>query len=340
MNPQYDNALLGILQHEGKIEKFLDVVFGFLMRRTDFYHVMTSDQKKLGFPPGVNFRMVAHAYEKYKNTFEQYEHQRAIISDAKAKAAPKVKEAIASSCELTKSHEAKRESTTVASASANSLPQQHSPKISGQGETGDANADNDSAPSVYQADPDCYNGARCDRYTWSQTIKDIDIKVKVPSSVKTAKDLKVVIERKNIRIMIRKEGGEPTYFDGTLCWDIHKDEAMWTLHPKENHIHFCLDKVQERWWEAAFEGEDKINTRKIDCSRPMHELDEEAQAKIQQLLYDEQCKRRGLPTSEQQKVQKMLSEAWNKEGSPFQGTDFDPSKICISTLDSSSGPAT
>lgn len=65
-------------------------------------------------------------------------------------------------------------------------------------------------------------------------------------------------------------------------------------------IQLCLDKVQERWWEAAFDGEDKLNTRKIDCSRPMHELDDEAQAKIQQLMYDEQRKRQGLLTSEQE----------------------------------------
>lgn len=29
----YDSALLGILQHEGQIAKFLDVVLGFLYRR-------------------------------------------------------------------------------------------------------------------------------------------------------------------------------------------------------------------------------------------------------------------------------------------------------------------
>lgn len=61
-----------------------------------------------------------------------------------------------------------------------------------------------------------------------------------------------------------------------------------------------LDKVQERWWESSFEGETKINTQKIDCSRPMHELDDEAQAKIQQLMYDEHQKQLGLPTSEEQ----------------------------------------
>ncbi|VDP89997.1 unnamed protein product [Echinostoma caproni] len=199
-------------------------------------------------------------------------------------------------------------------------------------------ADDDTVPAVYQADPDCYNGAVRDQYTWSQTIKDVDIKVQVPSFVKTAKDLKVTVERKQIRIVLKVGGEEKPYFNRKLCWEIQKDEAMWTLHPKENQIHFCLDKAQERWWEAAFEGEDKINTRKIDCSRPMHELDEEAQAKIQQLMYDEQCKRQGLPTSEQQKIQKMLSHAWNQEGSPFQGTPFDPSKLNISSSGASLDP--
>lgn len=33
MEDKYDSALLGILQHEGKIERFLDAMLGFLYRR-------------------------------------------------------------------------------------------------------------------------------------------------------------------------------------------------------------------------------------------------------------------------------------------------------------------
>ena len=35
MEERYDTALLGILQNEGKVEKFLDVILGFLYRRYD-----------------------------------------------------------------------------------------------------------------------------------------------------------------------------------------------------------------------------------------------------------------------------------------------------------------
>ncbi|KAF8571346.1 hypothetical protein P879_00079 [Paragonimus westermani] len=337
MEAKYDSALLGILQHEGKIEKFLDVVFGFLMRRTDFYHIMTPDQKKLGFPPGVSLRMVVRAFERYKTMFENYEEQRreAANSAVANKAAAHSKGITAryftylldSDTPVNSSKETLETGQTDAPP-VSTLEVQSTESIKPE-ILPNTDRDADDTPGVYQADPECYNGAIRDCYTWSQSIKDVDINIKVPPVVKTGKDLKVVVDRKRVRVFIKSDGTEQTYFDRSLCWDVVKDEAVWTLQPKESQVHLCLDKVQERWWEAAFEGEDKINTRKIDCSRPMHELDEEAQAKIHQLMYDEQRKRQGLPTSEQQKVHDMLAKAWDQEGSPFRGTPFDPSKINI-----------
>ncbi|VDN12380.1 unnamed protein product [Dibothriocephalus latus] len=88
-----------------------------------------------------------------------------------------------------------------------------------------------------------------------------------------------------------------------------------------------LDKVNELWWEAAFVDEERIDVQEIDCSRPMHELDEESQAKIAQMLFDQEQKRLGLPTSEEQKIQDILKGAWNKDGSPFKGTAYDPNLV-------------
>ncbi len=60
-----------------------------------------------------------------------------------------------------------------------------------------------------------------------------------------------------------------------------------------------LEKIDDYWWEAAFVGEDKIDVQEIDCSRPMHELDDETQSKIAQMLFDQEQKRKGLPTTEE-----------------------------------------
>ena len=111
----------------------------------------------------------------------------------------------------------------------------------------------------------------------------------------------------------------------------------------------CLEKVQERWWEALLEGEEQISVREIDASRPMTDLDDEAQSKIQEMMYNEQQKRLGKPQSHEQvgflkissdlnivltsvwfqKVHDMLKQAWDAEGSPFKGQPFDPSKLNV-----------
>ena len=54
----YDSALMGILQSCGKLQPFLDAVFSFLARRTDFYILMKHERARMGFPPGVAENMV------------------------------------------------------------------------------------------------------------------------------------------------------------------------------------------------------------------------------------------------------------------------------------------
>ena len=59
-NGVYDHALLAILQNCVKLPNFLDAIFSFLARRTDFYVIMKHDRAKMGFPPGVAESMVAN----------------------------------------------------------------------------------------------------------------------------------------------------------------------------------------------------------------------------------------------------------------------------------------
>lgn len=54
----YDQMFLNILQKEGKIELFLDSVFSFLYRKTDFFRFATKENPKIGFRPGDANRLV------------------------------------------------------------------------------------------------------------------------------------------------------------------------------------------------------------------------------------------------------------------------------------------
>ncbi|XP_045213540.1 nudC domain-containing protein 3-like isoform X2 [Mercenaria mercenaria] len=181
----------------------------------------------------------------------------------------------------------------------------------------------------FQENPESYNGAVRENYSWAQSITDLDLRVKVPSYIRKGRDVKVDISKKHVKVAHKDESGQyKVVIDGDLTWEVHKDESMWTLNPGEN-VHINFEKKEERWWEAVLTDEPKINVRKIDASRPMTDLDDEAQAKIEEMMYNDRQKKMGLPTAKEQKMQDMLKNAWDAEGSPFKGQPFDPSKFSM-----------
>lgn len=54
----FDSLLLSMIQHCGKVQNFMDSIFSFLSRRTDFYILMDHDKAEMGFKPGVAMNMV------------------------------------------------------------------------------------------------------------------------------------------------------------------------------------------------------------------------------------------------------------------------------------------
>ncbi|ESO07290.1 hypothetical protein HELRODRAFT_170619 [Helobdella robusta] len=200
------------------------------------------------------------------------------------------------------------------------------------------NPDNDpeleKLQKIYQANSESYNGAIRENYTWSQSILDLDIRVKVPAHIKKGRDVKVDIGRKHMKVsyvdqQLPKSSQLVALVDGELSWDVHKDEAFWSLVPGE-HIHISLEKVRDRWWDSLLTTEPKISVRKIDAQRPITELDDESQAKIEEMMYNERQKQLGLPQSHEKNMHEMLKKAWDVEGSPFRGQPFDLSKVNIS----------
>lgn len=190
---------------------------------------------------------------------------------------------------------------------------------------------------------DSYNGAVRDTYVWSQTISDVDVLVKLPKSSLKAKDLRVNIESQGIKVDAKtiaikeamqesevcdtnsKESTWITIFDGKLTFKTKKEESVWSLVPGYVSIH--LEKASERWWDALITEEPKIDLNKIDCSRNLDEMGLSEQMKIEELMWNHQQKLLGKPMSDQLKMEAIMKKAWNAEGSPFQGTPYDPSII-------------
>lgn len=164
-----------------------------------------------------------------------------------------------------------------------------------------------------------YNGSSFEKYCWSQSYNEVDLFLKLPENVKS-RDLIVQSTSKAINVKL-KDGTK--LLDGELC-KACKLDPIWSVDNNELQIHF--EKVKEIWWDCFITSEPKLDISKIDCTKPIEDLPEDAQAKIQELQWNQEQKRLGLPTSDEIKNLETLKKAWNAEGSPFSGP-FDPSAV-------------
>lgn len=84
-----------------------------------------------------------------------------------------------------------------------------------------------------------------------------------------------------------------------------------------------LGKVTPTWWRWVLDGHPAIDATRVDSTLPVTAYDQETQAVIRKIVYDQGRKAAGLPTSDEEKAAAVLKEALAKPGSPF-GTPGAP----------------
>jgi hypothetical protein len=159
------------------------------------------------------------------------------------------------------------------------------------------------------------NGGSTSRYVWTQTLDEVTVHIPLPEGIR-AKDLDVDIGSNSISI--RQKGGESSSSGsdgllspilGTLFGRIRPSESTWTLetttspgHPTQqiSTLQLILDKAIKTWWEAVISGDNPvIDTTMVDSTRHIGTYDEETQAEIRRIMFDQRQERLGLPTSQQ-----------------------------------------
>ncbi|CAG9813240.1 unnamed protein product [Phaedon cochleariae] len=284
-----DNILFELLKECKTLPNFLDQIFGFLQRRTDFYHVANELDAVVGLPEGLAEKLVRYSFYKWKPQIQKKEYSEKDIPIAE-------EEIIVPEIE----HSEPTVSEVVGATKKVGL--------------------NHDCPFT---DSESYNGSKFDNYCWSQTIAEIDLIIKIPDKI-SRKDLLVTIHPCTISLKTRQDG---LIFDGELFQKCKANEAVWSIDDNKLLIH--LEKCQEIWWKCLVKGEKELDISKIDCSRSYDELPEEAQSKIEELQWNQERKKLGLPTSEELALNATLKKAWNVNGSPFSGP-FDPSTVKFS----------
>ncbi|KAH8292170.1 hypothetical protein KR054_006630 [Drosophila jambulina] len=297
-----DAMLMEILQDRKTITGFLDSVFGFLRRNTDFYHTKRDESDKIGFPKGVRDQILYGAMQRYDPDcwLQTMTSEDGGPGDDGELAPPAVEEVIL-------------ESEATPQERDLSPPRNHKQEAT-------------FSPSDYK------NGALFETHCWSQTLKDVELQIVLPEGLQTAKKLCIVIKAQHIKVN-SKQNPEIVVLEGNLSQRIKHNEAVWTID--QNRLIISCDKSKELWWERLFEGDSEIDHKKIDCERYIDELPEETQAtieklRVQQLSADKQQNELQTSNPEQAKTLDRLRTAWDAEGSPFKGQPFDPSIVRMS----------
>ena len=341
---RFDAVLMEVAGQCGGIQPLLDTIFAFLYRRTDFFHVMREGDK-IGFPPGVAEKLVMRGFKQYEQMAIAARQQ----AEQQAQSKPPNKPPSEPPSEPARSKPARSDPAPAEPAvpaareeKAASAPQpaRAEPAASASAPAG--------APSTASSRTACkksvahlaedkpYNGGRAEGYSWEQTLHDVTIVAPVPAGTR-ARDVVCVISKTHLSLKLR--GAEKPIIDGEFPCDARNNQTVWEkVRADESYwnvgevdgvlaVTVYLEKDREAWWKSAIEGDAGIDTTKVDSTRSMYEYDDETQGAIRKIMFDQEQKRKGLPTSDELKNEDMLRKAWDAEGSPFKGTPFDPSMI-------------
>lgn len=155
---RYESMFLSILQNEERIEPFLDAVFKFLYRKTDFFLLQNDPQQAYGFPDKVARQIVLKTFDKY-NSLPKNQLEDQVKQSVEPKIETKVvrKEPV-----IKQKEESIKETSKIETLNGDNIDESLKKK-----------------QEYFQSNADSYNGAIRDNYSWSQSIKDIDVKLKV-----------------------------------------------------------------------------------------------------------------------------------------------------------------
>jgi len=156
-------------------------------------------------------------------------------------------------------------------------------------------------------------------YSWTQELSRVSVTVPVPKGTR-ARDLKIVLRKKELSVNLR--GNE--IMSGELCQAIKLEESLWTLEDQQL-IQIHLEKVnKQQWWENVLTQHPKIDTTKIQPENSkLSDLDGETRGMVEKMMFDNQQKQMGKPTSDETKK----LEAIEKFKAMHPEMDFSKAKI-------------
>ena len=325
---RYDGMLIGMAQQAGGIEPLLDIFFGFLQRRTDFF---------TGQPRPVVESTVNNCLAKHFSAAEKAAAQ-AAAKRAKAAAAakpvpqqpakPTATPAPASAPIEPVVQPASDGSYDVSAAPASTSTSKAQPSAAPAG-AASASAAAASAVATSAATsagttpavddsgklrPNAGNGADLERYSWTQTLRDVAISVPLPPGVHSGKAIRYELTPQHLKAgYVDKAGAEQWVLDTELPTAVVPDDSYWTLEESDDDsgvylLGIFLQKVDSLgWWPRVAQDDPELDVGQVEPENSkLGDLDADSRATVEKMMFDQQQKARGLPTSDELQRQQVM----------------------------------
>ncbi|KAH7001169.1 nuclear movement protein nudC [Ilyonectria destructans] len=161
-------------------------------------------------------------------------------------------------------------------------------------------------------------------YKWTQTIADLSVTFTVPGNLKS-RDLVIAIKKQTLSAGVK---GQDPVITGDLPHTILVDDSTWTLTTNADNtktVEIQLDKANKmEWWAHVVTSAPKIDVTKIQPdSSKLSDLDGETRGMVEKMMFDQQQKERGLPTSDEQSRADILKKFQDQHPE----MDFSKAKI-------------
>lgn len=308
-NPErFDGMLLAIAQQcEGGISELLDVFFGFLERKTDFF---------VGAGKAEAEKIVMSKFKEHQKKIEEKKDKERkeaeALKAAKAKKEaekkdePKIQEVTAEEAErIKKEEETKKqqvEEMEKEDTNDNENKKNGESSVPNKAEGSDDEEDEDAKGKMK---PNAGNGGDLPNYKWIQTLSEVEVRVPLNVSFKVkGRDVVVDIQQMHLKVGLK---GHPLIIDGDLLKKVKVEECSWVLQDQRDVV-ISLEKVNKmEWWSKLVTSDPEINTKKVQPENSkLGDLDEETRGMVEKMMFDQRQKAMGLPTSDEQKKHDVL----------------------------------
>merc|ERR1711974_573829 len=136
--------------------------------------------------------------------------------------------------------------------------------------------------------PNAGNGCDLDKYSWTQTLEEVELRVPLPTPCR-ARDLLVEIGKKKLTVQLK--GASEALVDGELDAEVKVEDCIWNLEDRRSVLlSLC-----------------KVNKKKVQPENSkLSDLDGETRSMVEKMMFEQRQKEMGKPTSDEQKKQDML----------------------------------